>query len=117
MKKTKAKSNAGNWKTAIAVTLTAAVSTISRLSAKLRPIRRRLNRWSWRKKTALVTALAITATGTFVYQYRAQTAWPAVFATDVGKDFLVKLFISYDITSNAQQCALQKTQGNHHRRK
>ena len=41
--KTKPKSNPCNWKAAIAVTLTAAAIAISHLSAKLRPIRRRLN--------------------------------------------------------------------------
>ena len=58
-------------------------------------IRRRLNQWNWRKKTALVTALAITAGGNFVYQYRANAGWPAVIAASVGTDFLVNVFASY----------------------
>ena len=39
--------------------------------AIIQPVRQRLNQWNWRKKTALVTALAITAAGNFVYQYKA----------------------------------------------
>ena len=67
-------------------------------SAIIQPIRQRLNQWNWRKKTALVTALAITAAGTFAYHQRAQAAavlaWPAVFKGD----FLVKLFISIGVS-------------------
>ena len=61
-------------------------------------IRRRLNQWNWRKKSALVTALAITAAGNFVYQYKANAAWPAVIAAAYGKDFFVRLFTGYAIT-------------------
>ena len=61
-------------------------------------IRQRLNQWNWRQKTALVTALAITAAGTFAYQYKANAAWPAVLAVAGGKDWLVKLFAGYAIT-------------------
>lgn len=50
---------------------------ISLGSAILQPIRQRLNQWNWREKTALVTALTITA---------------------AGKDWLVKLFVGYAIT-------------------
>ena len=96
--KTKAKPNRWNWKTAIAVTLTAAINAVSLASAILQPIRRRINQWNWRKKTALVTALAITAAGNFVYQYRANAAWPAVIAAAYGTDFFVKLFTGYAIT-------------------
>ena len=60
-------------------------------------VRRRLNQWNWRKKTALVTALAITAGGAFAYQYKANAAWPAVLAVTGGKDWLVKLFVGYTI--------------------
>ena len=67
-------------------------------SAILQPIRQRLNQWNWREKTALVTALAITAAGNFVYQYKANAAWPAVIAVANGKDWLVKLFVGYAIT-------------------
>ena len=59
-------------------------------------IRRRLNQWNWRQKTALVTALAITAAAT--YQYKAQAAWPAIIAASYGTDFFVKLFTGYAIT-------------------
>ena len=61
-------------------------------------IRQRLNQWNWRKKTALVTALAITAAGTFAYQYKAAAAWPAIIAASYGTDFFVKLFTGYAIT-------------------
>ena len=44
-------------------------------------VRRRLNQWNWRKKTALVTALAITAGGT---------------------DFLIKVFTVYGINGGSQ---------------
>ena len=57
---------------------------ISLASAIIQPIRQRLNQWNWRQKTALVTALAITATGVF-YQQRANAAalaWPLVVAAD-----------------------------------
>ena len=68
-------------------------------SAILQPIRQRLNQWNWRKKTALVTALAITAGGVF-YQNRAHAAaiaWPivAAAASGIGTDFLVNVFASY----------------------
>ncbi len=71
---------------------------VSLASAIIQPIRRRLNQWNWRKKTALVTALAITAAGNFVYQYKANAAWPAVIAAAYGTDFFVKLFTGYAIT-------------------
>ena len=67
-------------------------------SAIIQPVRQRLNQWNWRKKTALVTALAITAAGTFAYHQRAHAAavlaWPATFKGD----FLVKLFISIGVS-------------------
>ena len=50
--KTKPKSNRWNWKTAIAVTLTAAVNAVSLGSVLIQPIRRRINQWNWRQKTA-----------------------------------------------------------------
>ena len=53
---------------------------------------------NWRKKTALVTALAITAAGNFVYQYKANAAWPAVIAAAYGTDFFVRLFTGYAIS-------------------
>ncbi len=97
--KTEPKSNRWNWKTAtIAVTLTATVNAISLASAIIQTIRQRLNQWNWRQKTALVTALAITAVGNFVYQYKANAAWPAVIAAAYGTDFFVKLFTGYAIT-------------------
>ena len=61
-------------------------------------IRRRINQWNWRKKTALVTALAITAGGTFAYQYRANAAWPLILTVAGGTDFLIKVFSAYGIT-------------------
>ena len=74
---------------------------------------RRLNQWNWRKKTALVTALAITAAGNFVYQEKANAAWPAVLAVAGGKDWLVKLFVGYAITQGLNAAfdssILQKT--------
>ena len=66
---------------------------VSLASAIIQPVRQRLNQWNWRKKTALVTALAITAAGTFAYQYKANAAWPAI----LGGDFLVQTFASYGI--------------------
>ena len=75
-----------------------AFKAVSLASAILQPIRRRLNQWNWRKKTALVTALAITAGGTFAYQYKANAAWPAIIAASYGTDFFVKLFTGYAIT-------------------
>ena len=107
--KTGAKSNRWNWKTVIAVTLTAAVKAISLRSAILQPVRQRLNQWNWRQKTALVTALAITAGSTF-YHHRAHAAaiaWPAVIASAGTKEFLVKLFVSIGV-SRAVNSALDK---------
>ena len=107
--KTEAKSNRWNWKTVIAATLTAAVNTISLASALIQPVRQRLNQWNWRKKTALVTALAITAGGVF-YQQRAHAAvfsWPAVITSAGTKEFLVKLFVSISV-SRAVNSALDK---------
>ncbi len=73
-------------------------------------VRQWLNQWNWRQKTALVTALAITAAGTFAYQYKANAAiaWPAVFS----RDFLVKLFVSIGVSRTASAAfntKLQKT--------
>ncbi len=95
---TEAKSNRRNWKTVIAVTLTAAVNVVSLGSALVQTVRQRLNQWNWRQKTALVTALAITAAGNFVYQYKVNAAWPAIIAASYGTDFFVKLFTGYAIT-------------------
>ncbi len=67
-------------------------------SAIIQPVRQRLNQWNWRQKTALVTALAVTAAGTFAYQYKANAAWPAIIAASYGTDFFVKLFTGYAIT-------------------
>ena len=64
-------------------------------SAILQPIRQRLNHWNWRKKTALVTALAITATVTFVYQYQGNAAWQTVIPTHLFTDFLVNVGANY----------------------
>ena len=72
-------------------------------SAILQPVRQRLNQWNWRQKTALVTALAITAGSTFVYQYQANAAWPAVIAASYGADFFVKLFTGYAITQGLNE--------------
>ena len=63
--------------------------------AIIQPVRRQLNQWNWRKKTALVTALAITAVGNFVYQYKANAGWPLAIAASVGTDFLVNVVASY----------------------
>ena len=76
-----------------------------RMPKTIQPIRQRLNQWNWRQKTALVTALAITATGVF-YQQRANAAaiaWPAVFSGD----FLVKLFVSIGV-SQTVSAAIEK---------
>ena len=75
-----------------------AFKAVSLASAIIQPIRQRLNQWNWRQKTALVTTLAITAGGAFVYQYQATAGWPAVLAVAGGKDWLVKLFAGYAIT-------------------
>ena len=107
--KTEPKSNRWNWKTVIAVTLTAAVNAVSLASAIIQPVRQRLNQWNWRQKTALVTALAITAGSTFYYQrgHAAAIAWPAVIASAGSKEFLVKLFVSIGV-SRAVNSALDK---------
>ena len=65
----------------------------------VQPIRQRLNQWNWRKKTALVTALAITAGSTFAYQYRANAAWPLILTVAGGTDFLIKVFTAYGINA------------------
>ncbi len=89
-----------------------AFKTVSLASAIIQPIRRRLNQWNWRQKTALVTALAITATGVF-YQQRANAAallGPILAAKPA--DFLVKFFIGYAIgksLNSAFSAKLQKT--------
>ena len=73
-------------------------------------VRQRLNQWNWRKKTALVTALAITAAGVF-YQNRAHAAaftWPTAIAASVGTDFLVSVFASY-ASSSAINSKIKKT--------
>ena len=68
---------------------------VSLASAIIQPIRQRLNQWNWRKKTALVTALAITAAGVF-YQQRTHAAafLGPILATKSG-DFFVKFFVGY----------------------
>ena len=107
---TEPKSNRWNWKTAIAVTLTAAVNAVSLASAIIQPLRQRLNQWNWRQKTALVTALAITAGGVF-YQNRAHAAaftWPAAIAVGAGIDFLVNVAASY-ASSSAINSKIKKT--------
>ena len=68
-------------------------------SAILQPVRQRLNQWNWRKKTALVTALAITAGGAFAYQYKANAAWPLILTVAGGTDFLIKVFTAYGINA------------------
>ena len=83
---------------------------VSTASAIIQPIRQRLNQWNWRKKTALVTALAITAAGVF-YQQRTHAAaftWPAAIAASVGTDFLVNVFASY-ASSRAINSKIKKT--------
>ena len=85
-----------------------ASKAVSLASAIIQPVRQRLNQWNWCKKTALVTALAITAAGTFVYQYRANAAaiaWPGVIASAGTKEFLVKLFVSIGVSPGGQFCA------------
>ncbi len=108
--KTEAKSNRWNWKTAIAVTLTAAINAVSLASAILQPIRQRLNQWNWRKKTALVTALAITAAGVF-YQQRAHAAafLGPILATKSG-DFFVKFFFGYALNKALNSAFAKKLQ-------
>ncbi len=77
-----------------------------------RAIRQWLNQWNWRQKTALVTALAITAGGVF-YQNRAHAAallGPILAAKPA--DFLVKFFIAYALgksLNSAFAAKLQKT--------
>ena len=68
-------------------------------SAILQPVRQRLNQWNWRKKTALVTALAITAGSAFAYQYKANAAWPLILTVAGGTDFLIKVFTAYGINA------------------
>ena len=77
-------------------------------SAIIQPIRRRLNQWNWRKKTALVTALAITAGGVF-YQHRAQAAafHGPILATKSG-DFFVKFFVGYMLNKGLEAAFSQK---------
>ena len=72
---------------------------VSPASAIIQPIRQRLNQWNWRKKTSLVTALAITAAGTFAYQYKATAGWPLILTVAGGTDFLIKVFTAYGINA------------------
>ena len=83
---------------------------VSPASAIIQPLRQRLNQWNWRKKTALVTALAITAGGVF-YQQRAHAAallGPILAAKPA--DFLVKFFIGYAIGTALNSAFAKKLQ-------
>ena len=76
-----------------------AFKAVSLASAILQPIRQRLNQWNWRKKTALVTTLAITVGSTFAYQYKANAGWPLILTVAGGTDFLIKVFTAYGINA------------------
>ena len=77
-------------------------------SAIIQPVRQRLNQWNWRKKTALVTALAITAGGVF-YQQRAHAAafLGPILATKTG-DFFVKFFVGYVLNKGLEAAFAKK---------
>ena len=107
---TEAKSNRWNWKTVIAVTLTAAVNAVSLGSAILQPVRQRLNQWNWRQKTALVTALAITAGSTFYYQRAHAAALLGPILAAKLADFLVKFFIAYALGKTLNSAFAKKLQ-------
>ena len=107
---TKAKSNRWNWKTVIAVTLTAAGNAVSLGSALIQPIRRRLNQWNWRQKTALVTALAIITGGVFYQQRAHSAALLGVILAAKPADFFVKFLIGYAIGKSLNAAFAKKLQ-------
>ena len=78
--------------------------------AIIQPVRRQLNQWNWRKKTALVTALAITAGGVFYQQRTQAAALLGVILAAKPADFLVKFFIGYAIGTSLNSAFAKKLQ-------
>ena len=79
-------------------------------SAILQPVRQRLNQWNWRKKTALVTALAITAGSTFYYQRAHAAAFLGPILATKSGDFFVKFFVGYALNKALEAAFAKKLQ-------
>ena len=87
-----------------------AFKAVSLASAIIQPIRQRLNQWNWRKKTALVTALAIVTGGVFYQQRTQAAALLGVILAAKSADFFVKFFIGYAIGKTLNSAFAKKLQ-------
>ena len=87
-----------------------AFKAVSLASAIIQPIRQRLNQWNWRKKTALVTALAIVTGGVFYQQRTQAAALLGVILAAKPADFFVKFFIAYALGTTLNSAFAKKLQ-------